>query len=302
MFVKRVLCAACGTEGTASDMFDAEGQALCQRCVEEAGRGKRVERMIDSTICARCGRDEGSRDLPRLGRLPFCEDCTRAVRNVPYPNWLRYAFLGLLMVAALAFVRNQRFFSAYAQLVRAGRDLKTGRFDQAVSKMESAARMIPESADMAAEVNFLKAIQFVQQDRSADAVPLLRAYVAAYPGDANAKKVLLQAEIGAAFESADYEAFLEKSLVLAGQEPNDPRASAGVASAYACKYAVKGEEEFARQARERLEAARKLAPPADPDFEEYSQRIEYRLATREIISRTEYHRRFPNGWRPEGSR
>ncbi len=269
---------------------------------EEAGRGKRVERMFDTTICARCGRDEGSRDLPRLGRLPFCEDCTRAVRNVPYPGWLRYAFIALLMIAALDFVRNQRFFSAYAQVVRAGRDLKTGQLDAALTRFESAARAVPESADLAAEINFLKAIQLVQNDRSAEAVPLLRSYVEAYPGDPNAKQVLLQAEIGAAFEAGDYDAFLEKSQALAKQEPNDARAAAGVASAYACKYAAQGNEEFAAQARERLEAAGKLAPPADPDFEEYSQRIRYRLATREIISRTEYHRRFPNGWRPEDPR
>ncbi len=279
-------------------MYSAEGAILCASCVEKEGQGKQVVRLIDPTVCARCGRDEGSHELPRLGRLPMCEACTHAVRNVPFPAWLRFAFVGLVAIAAGSFVLNQRFFSAYAAMVRAGRQMKEGRFDRAAALLESAAEKVPESQDLRAELNLVKAIQFMQEDRSAEAVPLLRACLEAAPGDANLKKMLLQAEVGAAFEAQDYDTFLKKSLEVAEQNPNEPTAQAGVASAYACKYAAQGDEEFARQARERLEAARKLAPPTDADFDEYSQRIQFRLATREIISRAEFHRRFPSGWHP----
>jgi len=83
--LKRLRCAVCGTEAATQEMYGAEGKILCTTCVEKAGQGKEVLRLIDPTVCARCGRDEGSRDLPRLGRLPMCEECTRAVRNVPFP-------------------------------------------------------------------------------------------------------------------------------------------------------------------------------------------------------------------------
>jgi len=204
--------------------------------------------------------------------------------------------VALVAIAAGSFVLNQRFFSAYAAMVRAGREMRAGRFDQAVTQLDAAAAKVPADADLRTEILFVKAIGFMQEDRSAEALPLLRAYVKTSPEDVNARKILLQAEVAAAFEARDYETFLQKTLEVAGQNPSEPTAVAGVASAYACKYAVQGDEEFARQARERLEAARKLAPPSDPDFEEYSQRIQFRLATREIISRAEFHRRFPNGW------
>lgn len=50
-----------------------------------------------------------------------------------------------------------------------------------------------------------------------------------------------------------------------------------------------------------IEAASKMKGADGPAFAEYLDRIRYRLDTREIISRGEYQRRFPNGRSPKGS-
>ncbi len=196
-------------------------------------------------------------------------------------------------------MHNRRYFSAYAHMVRAGRKIATGDVDHAIPLMESAAGLVPEAEDLRTEIQLFKAIQLVQQDKSAEAVPLLHAHTRQFPQDEFARQLLLQAEIGAAFDAKNYDEFLEKSRTLAEKQPDNPVAVAGVASALACKYVSTGDETFARQANERLEAAKSLSPPDSPEFAEYSQRIRYRLATRTIITRTEFKRRFPNGWSGE---
>ena len=49
-----------------------------------------------------------------------------------------------------------------------------------------------------------------------------------------------------------------------------------------------------------LEIVSKMQGAEGPQFAEYVDRIRYRLETREIISRSEFVRRFPNGWKPKG--
>ena len=68
-----------------------------------------------------------------------------------------------------------------------------------------------------------------------------------------------------------------------------------MASAYACKYAVTGDEQFKEESLKKLEEARSVAGNNEV-FEEYQQRILHRLYTREIIKRDEFIKRFPNGW------
>jgi hypothetical protein len=72
-----------------------------------------------------------------------------------------------------------------------------------------------------------------------------------------------------------------------------------IASAYACKYAVTGNEQFKQQSLEFLKKAKIISEQQGRlnDFEEYEDRILHRLETREIISRKEFIQKFPNGWK-----
>jgi hypothetical protein len=121
------------------------------------------------------------------------------------------------------------------------------------------------------------------------------------PKSAEVRRLLLVAEIGDAFDRKDYDTFLAKSKEIATQNPKEAQVAAGVASAYACKYAVTGEESFRQEALRQLEKAAALAPPGDKDYPEYANRIRHRIETREIIKREEFRRRFPNGWKPEAA-
>ena len=84
-------------------------------------------------------------------------------------------------------------------------------------------------------------------------------------------------------------------MALAKRQPEEPMWALGVASAYACKFAATGDGESKDLAERQIETALKMKGAEGKAFEETVDRIRYRLETREIISRSEYVRRFPNG-------
>ncbi len=142
----------------------------------------------------------------------------------------------------------------------------------------------------------------LSEDQAAEAVPLLRQSMLRFPPEwrREIEVVLLHAEGSAAFDAKDYDTFLAKQEEVLRRQPGDAMAVAAVASAHACKYATTGEARHKEQSLRYLEQATQRAP--GPDAEEYRQRILHRLETREIITRAEFHRRFPQGWHPEGAK
>jgi hypothetical protein len=169
----------------------------------------------------------------------------------------------------------------------AARALEAGDLAVATRQMDAAARHIPEDCKLARDAASLnRAMLLFRQERSADALPLLRSL--------HAEKIVLQAEMAAAFESKDYEAFVEKAQSAAAGRRGTVDAFLMLASAYSCKYALTGAPEFQDLALRNLAEAKKAAGAPLTDIE---QQIQYRLETREILSPEEFKRRYPRGWR-----
>jgi hypothetical protein len=142
------------------------------------------------------------------------------------------------------------------------------------------------------ERDLYQAVDFMNTDRSARAVEILTVLAAAEPQNELVSGLLLDARAGAAYEAEDYDGFLRyarQKLQRLGDQ--DEMALAGVASALACKYAVTGETNFRDESQAMLERAEKLATHPDV-LKEYSERIRYRLDTREIITKAQYDHRF----------
>jgi hypothetical protein len=133
-----------------------------------------------------------------------------------------------------------------------------------------------------------------EDGKAAEAARLMHEAASLYPempGLATAAETL---DEGTAFESKNYDAFLAIAQKQWKQYPASGTAGA-VASALACKYAVTGDEQYSKQATEMLEKAHQLVgSDADGEkrYQEYSERIQYRLSSRQIISTNEYNRRF----------
>ncbi len=73
-------------------------------------------------------------------------------------------------------------------------------------------------------------------------------------------------------------------------------AKLSLASAYACLFAATGDEAARKEAVSRLPSEDERAA-LSPEEQKYVNRIEYRLATRDIILSKEFDRRFPQGWK-----
>lgn len=104
-------------------------------------------------------------------------------------------------------------------------------------------------------------------------------------------------KVAIAFDHQDYDKFLSLAQDTYNSEPKSHETVAQLASALACKYAVTGDPQFLDDSHKYLAEAQGLAMTQETrnEFDEYAERIEHRLKSREIISREEYNRRY----RPE---
>jgi len=109
--------------------------------------------------------------------------------------------------------------------------------------------------------------------------------------------------IGQAFDRKDYDGFLQISEADWNKN-QDYDAAASFASALACKYATTGQGEFRQRAEDMFAKAQALAKtPADREsLQEFSERLQYRLTTRDIIDKEEYARRFRQKTQPPKSK
>jgi len=302
----QVECAGCRKSFPMNETYAVHGRAFCQPCGDAElsqlasvnVRPGDVARQVDPTICAGCQLDTGRSALGTLpSGLPVCEPCREKVLNRPYPGWVKAAFAAVLVLAAVSFARNWRFAAGYWETKQSVRAAQTGDFRKASELMDRAARNVPEAAELGELASYYRALVFLSGDRSAEAVPLLEAYIARNPTSETAKGLLIQAQSGAAFDRKDYDAFLTAAHKYAGTDPGTANTALRLASAYACKYASTGDEKFKQEAAENLARARTRASLQKEDLGNLPERIEHRLATREILSPTEYQKRYPRGWK-----
>lgn len=134
----------------------------------------------------------------------------------------------------------------------------------------------------------------LQDGHAAEAAQLMHEAASLYP---ESRGLVVMAETfdeGTAFEAKDYDKFLTIAQKQWKEQPSSVTAGA-VASALACKYAATGDPQYRQQAEEMLKASRQKVgsdPAEQKNFQEYAERTHYRLDSRQIISKTEYDRKF----------
>jgi hypothetical protein len=302
-------CAACEKSVPMGEAFFVAERTLCAECankfLEERGNTKvkpgEITRLVDPTVCAQCAKDGGSEELPRIANLPVCETCDELFRNRPFPTWLKVSFAVFLCVAVGAFVYNMRFFLAYVDLVRGNRALENQQVDKGVTLLAAAAERVPEIPELATIPNLFKAGQLIKEEKNREALTLLEKTHLPPKSELEStyRDVELEAQLGLAFQERNFDRFLEHSQQLLAKHPNECSALGGAASAYACKYAETGDAQYRTQALSYWDQAKKQAGEHKDLVEDFENRLQHRLQTREIISRKEFAERYPNGWKPE---
>jgi hypothetical protein len=133
--------------------------------------------------------------------------------------------------------------------------------------------------------------------KSEQAEALIRQAAAEYPEMPKLAASIPYFEGMTAFYRRDYDRLLAISEDLWKTQPSFETAGA-LAGALSCKYAATGDTAFRQRAQEMMDKARQLAQgnnQAEQRYQEYAERIKYRLDTREIIDKQEYDRRFRGG-------
>lgn len=142
----------------------------------------------------------------------------------------------------------------------------------------------------------------LQDGKAAQAAQLMHHAASTYPEMPGLMFAAEYYDGGAAFERKDYDTFLSIAEKQWKEQAN-ANTAAYVASALACKYAITGKLAFRQRSEAMLQKAFELAhgePEAVKGLDEFVDRNKYRLDSREIISKTEYDRRFRSG-KPAGN-
>jgi hypothetical protein len=300
--MRTVKCEKCGQERGMNDTVRVFEQTLCRECGEEALAGRKdlpadaVEAHVDPTVCYHCGEDNGNEPLETLATLPTCRQCADTFRNRPYPPWVKGFFAALAVVVIVALVWNMRFAAAYWQLRGLGKVMEGGDIQKGAAMMASISDKVPESPFFADLASYFKGAALMDENKPQEALAAFESCGSSLPAEYKVGQQITSAKIAIAFDKGEYDRFLELAMKLHSEEPSHPMHLGQVGSAYACKYAQAGNEEFKQKAFEYVEKA-KQEPVEGFDVAEYEQRIMHRLETREIIDRDEFLKRFPDGYR-----
>ncbi len=129
------------------------------------------------------------------------------------------------------------------------------------------------------------------------AAALVHEAASLYPQMPQLQLIVDHFDEGAAFSRKDYDNFLRLAEKDWNTSPGGATA-AGLASALACKFAVTNDPAFRKRSEEMLTKARELSA-SDKEttavLSEYEGRIRYRLDSRQVITKTEYDRKFHKG-------
>jgi hypothetical protein len=209
---------------------------------------------------------------------------------------VKISFALLLALAVLAFARNWHFISGYRSAMQSTRAAQAGNFVLAARLMQSASASVPDVAAFTEAALLYRAAALVQQSKYAEAVPLLESYVSSHSEETYAMDLLERAGYAAAFDRRDYDTMLLKAQAIAARHPGTYDGTASLASAHACKYAMTGQSEFRDVALRQLEEAKRFGA-GSAESVEFAERMEHRIATRQIVDPAEFKRLFPNGWK-----
>ena len=303
--MEEVQCSRCQARVPLSATFSLLGKPVCESCCNaivgqhEQPPAEGGSQNVDPTLCRWCQEDSGH-ELSTLSGMPICPACESHLRNFPFPLWVKASFVALVALGICSFIYNYRFADALFASRAAVNAWAAGDVETAADRMERAAALVPEVPEFRDDANLFRGVQLLRDDRSKEALPLLVAMEQKNPGFPLFHQLVLQAELGEAFDDKHYDVMLKKSLALAEMLPDDRSMHYHVASAYACRYAETGDQTFKDKSLAALEAGDKMADEAhkmeEAVYQDFRQRLLFRLATREIISKKEFTERFPQGW------
>jgi hypothetical protein len=277
----------------------------CESCLKEKFptdadvNGKKIVKEFDPTVCFNCSTDSGDIILKRLGSYPVCDTCEQAIQARVFPTWVKAFFAGVIVLVMFSLAWNRRFIEAYYQMkeieavMESGSVMESGKLQEAADLYTRVSVNVPEIIEFDQLSSYCKGMLLLQDDKAAEALDAFQRCTA-LPDSYNLPILTLQAEIAVLYDNKDYPGFVAGSKRYLSFDSTSI-ALAQVASAYACVYASQRSDSARSMAMEYLAKANAVHDTTR-FFSDYVNRIEYRLATGEIIDKEDFDAKFPNGW------
>jgi len=294
-------CEICGKRSPQNETVSVDDVLHCNDCFEhvyeekELLNDKKVIRDQDPTVCSNCNHDYGSEELSKLSVYPVCPVCKKAIDQRVFPNWVKAFIAGTVLVIAIGFVWNLRFFRAYSDIREANANYAIADYTNAHKMMFRAVNEVPELEDIKVMAFYFRGLDLLVKDSCTAALSIFEKYQHQIPADVNMKSLIVQARIGSCYEKKDYQGFLNASLENLAQDSTLAMSWAGVASAYSCLYVNTNNEDYKTKTNSYLHKAQSL-DTANVALKDYVNMIEYRIYSKRVVSREEFQKQFPKGW------
>ncbi|AMR32861.1 hypothetical protein A0256_16260 [Mucilaginibacter sp. PAMC 26640] len=296
-----ITCFGCNTGHPQEQTVQISQQDYCRSCSEQlltygeihVKGAQEAEPPIPT--CALCKKEFADNKLEKLGSFHICTACKTDLNKQIFPLWVKAFFAGVLALVVFSIFWNWRFFAAYQELNSANKTFSEGKMEVAATTMKDASENVPEVTILADMAHFYKGISYLSKDKSALGLVELNLCSDSLPADYHLRELKLQAQIGAEFDRADYQAFLNSSKDFLKADTTLAGSWGGVASAYACLYAQKGTDSLKKLSLYNLKRSRAI-DDTSTEAKNYSSRILYRLDSRQIISKDQFDKKFPNGY------
>ncbi|MFC0514319.1 hypothetical protein ACFFGT_08915 [Mucilaginibacter angelicae] len=251
------------------------------------------ETINPGTVCAFCKKDYGTL-LNKLSVYPICDNCSVDLEKKIFPQWVKLFFGGVILLVVFSIFWNWRFYAGYNNLNKANIAFSKSDVSNAAQFMTKAAEEVPETRDLVQMAAYFRGIDFLSKDKSAFALAEFNK-CKDLGADFHINQWILNSEIGVAYDKKDYPMFLKTSRAVLELDSTVAQSWAGVASAYACLYAQNGQDSLKQLSLQYLQKARKLDDTSTVS-KDYTGRILYRIDSKQIISRDEFLKKFPNGY------
>jgi len=253
-----------------------------------------AEQPASGSVCAFCKNDFPGITLDKISAYPICDSCKVNLDKKVFPLWVKLFFAGVICIVIFSMFWNWRFYQGYMDIRKANSAFAERKVSDAAALMERASANVPEVKEIGALANYFKAVDLLQKDKSTEALAVLD-NCKDLPPDFHINQLVLQAEMGSGFDKKDYNLFLTSSKALLQLDSTKADAWASVSSAYACLYSQNGTDSTKALSIRYLNRSKAL-DDTSADAKEYIGRILYRLDSKQIISKDEFDKKFPNGY------
>ena len=208
------------------------------------------------------------------------------VNNVTIPSWVIW-FVGLILaMSVFGFIYFHRYTKSIHDYKFAISAYQEGDFETAEKYSASASALVPDNKEFLSLMYYISGIKNYSESNFAEALEFLEKYLSYESDDAFIDELVTSMKISNAFEDKDYSLMADLSEQLYSNYSDEPQVILQYASALACKYADSENSDDYNKALELIETARTYE--LDDSNIDYIKRIEYRLSTKNIISKAEY--------------